>query len=190
MDHNNNIPNEDKDLNGLAPGLSKLKVVDPTGPSDSYFDSFNAKLQNRINDLEEIEAMAPTLLNISKYNPFEVPADYFDELPTIVQEKVTSARSKIPVAEWLLLLIKPRFIIPFATTIIIAVAGINYMNRNSGTLQPVYEEDLSLEEQLYYIDEAAIIEQYTANTASESETTSETGIEDYLIDNNVEETDL
>jgi hypothetical protein len=192
MNDNNNITNEDKDLSGFAPELSKLKAGNTSGPSDSYFESFNVKLKNSIEGIEEIEQFAPTLLNIPKYNPFDIPKDYFDELPSLVQQKAATTNRRTDFIEWLLLFIKPRFVIPLATTIIIAVAGINYMNRNSEIIYPAATEELSLEDHIYYIDEAAIIEQYAADTETENENTlsEDNTIEDYLIDNDIEETDL
>lgn len=192
MNNNNNISNEDEDLNGIAPKLSNLGKNDPFGSSKNYFDDFNARLQNSIDDLEEIKEFAPTLLNIPKYNPFETPAGYFDHLPSLVQEKAVARHTSVTPLEWLLLLIKPRFIIPVAATMIIAIAAINYLNKNSEPIHHNDAEELSLEEQLYYIDEAVIIEQYTADAGADIENISseDNSIEDYLIENNIEETDL
>ena len=84
MNNDHNISDEDNDLNGMAPKLSKLKSNGPLrhtersrSASNDYFDAFTSKLQNRIDDEEEIKALAPTLLSIDKYNPFYFPYDYF-----------------------------------------------------------------------------------------------------------------
>ena len=206
MNDHNNIPDEDNNLHEMAPMLSKLSAdklrhterdqrevilsgVEGRSADDSYFDSFNSKLQNRIDDIEEIRMFAPVLLNIPKYSPFEVPVDYFDDLPSIIQEKTIVSHVGTRDLSWLWLIFKPRFIIPFAATIIVAVAGINYMNRNAEILSPDIEE-LSLEEHLYYIDEAAIFEQYADETSEDEVAKEDSSIEDYLIDNDIEETDL
>ena len=93
MNDDHNISNEDNDLNGMAPKLSKLGANNPFNPSEDYFNSFTSKLQNRIEDEEDIKVLAPTLLSIAKYNPFEVPADYFDEFPTLIQERVIASKN-------------------------------------------------------------------------------------------------
>lgn len=190
MNNDHNI-NEDNDLNGMAPKLSKLSDNNPFNASDDYFDSFTSKLQNRIDDFEEIKDVAPTLLNIDKYNPFEVPADYFEELPGIIQERVIESKNKPVVLEWLLLLLKPRFAFPMIAIIVATVIGINYLNNKVGVKNEAADE-LSLEDHLYYIDESEIIEQFTADASAEDESVSEekNNIENYLLDNNIDESNL
>ena len=191
MNDDHNISNEDNDLNGMAPKLSKLSSNNPFNPSDSYFDSFTSKLQNRIDDEEEIKALAPTLLSIDKYNPFEVPKDYFEELPTIVQERVIESKKKSAGLEWLILLFRPRFAIPMIITIFIAIAGINYfINKSVKNIESA--EELSLEDNLYYINETDILEHLTADASIENESISEddNSIENYLLDNNIDESNL
>lgn len=197
MNNDNDISNEDNNLNEMAPKLSKLSSNNPfcrdehlKSVSDAYFDGFSSKLQNRINDIEDIKAFAPTLLEIPKYNPFEVPADYFDELPTIVQECILESKNKRSRFEWIILLLKPRFAFPMIVILFITIAGINYMNKNAELKNT--EEELSLEDHLYYIDEIEIIDQLTADASIEAEnvSTDESSIENYLLDNNIDESNL
>ncbi len=196
MNNDQNI-NEDNDLSGMAPKLSKLKSNSPLrhtersrSASDDYFDSFTSKLQNRIEDFEEIKDFAPTLLSIDKYHPFEVPADYFEELPSIIQERVIASKNRHSYIEWLFLLLKPRFAFPIIAIVVATVIGINYIN-NKVELKNETEE-LSLEDHLYYIDESEIVEQLTADACIEKESVSEddNNIENYLLDNNIDESSL
>lgn len=191
MNNDNNISNEDNDLNGMAPKLSKLKSNNPFNASKDYFDSFSSKLQNRIEDEEDIKAIAPTLLSIDKYNPFEVPNDYFEELPTIVQERVISRKNESSLPQWLLLLFKPRFAVPLMAIVFISIVGVKYMN-NKAEVKTETAEELSLEDHLYYIDENDIIDQLTADVSVETESASEddNSIENYLLDNNIDESNL
>lgn len=191
MNDDHNISNEDNDLKGMAPKLSKHSSNNPFNPSNDYFDSFTSKLQNRIDDEEEIKALAPTLLSIDKYNPFDVPKDYFEELPTIIQERVIESKKKSAGLEWLILLFRPRFAVPLVVTIFIAIAGIKYLNNNN--IKNIESaEELSLEDNLYYIDESEILEHLTADVSFENESVSEddSDIEDYLLDHNIDESNL
>lgn len=195
MNNDHNISSEDNDLNGMAPKLSKLKSNRHTERSrsadDDYFNSFKSKLQNRIEDEEDIKVLAPTLLSIDKYNPFEVPTDYFEELPSIVQERVIASKNKPSYFEWLFLFLKPRFVLPMLAIVFVSIVGIKYLN-NKVEVKTETSEDLSLEDHLYYIDETDIIDQLTADASVETESTSDddNSIENYLIDNNIDESNL
>ena len=193
MNTTDNISNQDDDLSGMAPKLSKLKNNSPFKANDDYFEKFSSKLQNRIDDFEETNAEAPILSNMPKYNEFEVPTDYFDELPSRVQQRIIDTKPSFSSAlEWLLLLIRPRFIIPVLTVAFIAVAGINFMNKNAELPKTELAEELSVEDQLYNIDEATIIESLNADGGIENEATSteDSNIENYLIDNGVDESSI
>ena len=191
MNDDHNISNEDNDLNGMAPKLSKLGANNPFNPSEDYFNSFTSKLQNRIEDEEDIKVLAPTLLSIAKYNPFEVPADYFDEFPTLIQERVIASKNKPSYFEWLFLFLKPRLVVPMLAIVFVSIIGIEYMN-NKVEVKTETSEDLSLEDHLYYIDETDIIDQLTADASIETESASDddNSIENYLLDNNIDESNL
>ena len=192
MNTNNIIDNEDEDLKGMAPHLYKMKNNNPFKANEDYFETFNSSLQNKVDSFEEIKEEAPVLASIPKYNPFEVPVDYFEELPTIVQQRAINAKPKTILLEWLLLLIKPRFAFPVLTTLLIAVAGINYMNKNADMPKTEVAEEITTEDQLYNIDEATIIESVNVNQSNENTTVSgeENNIQNYLLENNVDETNL
>ena len=191
MNNDHNISNEDNDLNGMAPKLSKLSSNNPFNPSNDYFDSITSKLQNRIDDEEEIKAFAPTLLSIDKYNPFEVPKDYFEKLPTIIQERVVESKEKSTIVDWLFWLLKPRLSVSLTLVLFISIVGVYYINKNNVKNIESMEE-LSLEDNLYYINENDILEHLTADATTENISISEddSSIEDYLLDNNIDESNL
>src|ERR1700746_1161799 len=130
MNEKDNITGQDDDLTGMAPKLSKLKSDNPFKTDNDYFEKFNSKLQNRIDDYEETHREAPVLSGIPKFNEFVVPADYFDEFPARIQQRVVS-KSPSSVLEWFLLLIKPRVAVPLLSVALLALAGINFMNKNA-----------------------------------------------------------
>jgi hypothetical protein len=172
--------------------LSSQSGKNPFRVDDSYFDEFSAKLSNMITNLEEMEAEAPLLSSIPKYNPFEVPAGYFDELPTIIQELTAVGQPRMSVKEWLLQLIRPNFAIPVVATVVIAIAAINFSNKQVQQPRADITADLSLEEQLYPIDEATLVDLLSDNNEENNtkQVSPDENIADYLIDNNVDEAAL
>ena len=188
MTEKHNIENDNDDLNG-APNLSKLGGGNPFKIRNDYFENFADKLLHHIDELEEIKAEAPLLISIPKNNPFEVPIDYFDELPTIIQQRCIDDKPSISIKAWLLLLIKPRFAVPVFATVLIAFSGINFMDKNA-ELQKINEESISINEHLYNIDETTIIEALTSEANVFKKNDTNEPIENYLIDNNIDEYNL
>jgi hypothetical protein len=180
-DHNIN----DEENEGGKPSFGDQH---PFRTGNDYFERFSSRLNERIEGLDEIRAIAPVLYSLPKYNPFEVPDDYFEELPSRVSERALSSKNTLSLYGWLILLIRPRFVIPVAATLLLAFAGINYMNSLPDVPKTATEE-FSLEEHLYDIDESTIIDKLTAEAVTD-ENSEENGIRDYLIDNNIDETNL
>src|SRR4051812_38341175 len=114
MDKGNNISDDPE--KSLPPELSKT----PFRTGNDYFEDFSARLNERIEGLEEIRSIAPVLFAIPKYNPFEVPDGYFEELPSFVSEKVIHTRRSASVTDWIMMIIRPRFVIPVAVTLFFA----------------------------------------------------------------------
>lgn len=177
MNSNNDIEN-----NGLNKHI-------PFNTGSDYFENFISKINNRVDGYEEIKTIAPFLSSIPKYNPFEVPLCYFDELPTTVQQRCIESKASTSVLEWLSLLIKPHFAVPVLATILIAVAGIDFINKSAVSYEPVMAEEYTVEEQLYSIDEATIIETLIADAGADA-SADDNSIEDYLIDNDIDESNL
>jgi hypothetical protein len=179
-------------LDANSPLSSSQSGKNPFRVDDLYFDEFSAKLNNMITNLEEIEAEAPFLSSIPKYNPFDVPTGYFDELPAIMQELTATKEPRFSIKEWLLQLIRPNFAIPVAVTIIIAIAAINLINKQVQQSRIDATADLSLEEQLYPIDETTLVDMLSNNGEDNitRQVSGDENIADYLLDNNVDEATL
>ncbi len=179
---NNNTHIEDDDLKGFS-NKNPYKI------ENNYFEKLNSNIQQRVEEFEELKSIAPILNNIPKYNSFEVPNDYFEDFPTRIQERIVNTKSSNSILNWLILLLKPRFAIPVLATIFIAISGINFMNKNAEHLQTeIATEEMTVDEQLYTIDESTVIESVVAS--NETFTSDENEIENYLIDNNIDETNL
>lgn len=194
MSTDNNI-HEGNDLNDMDPRFSKAGITNPFKPAGDYFESFADKMQSRVNAFEEIKTEAPLLSNIPKYNPFAVPSGYFDELPTLVQQRVIVEKVKAPsLIEWLQLMIKPRFVIPVLTVAFIAFAGIHNVNKDAVTEKPGFAEETTVDDQLQLqnIDESTIVDALASQASTTATNTDNENqhIVDYLMDNNVDETNL
>jgi hypothetical protein len=184
MNHPGNIPNNN-DPEGLDPKLNRSGNKNPFGTGADYFDDFQSKLNSRIETYEEWKTEAPILSNIPKYNPFEVPAGYFDELPMLIVKR--TAAEKPAAFEWLKMLFRPNFAIPVLTVICIAIAGIHYLDQKPEMTSPIAEE-ITLEDQLQNIDENTLIDAIASASVNENEADNENEtIKDYLLDNNIDD---
>lgn len=172
--------------------LSSQNGKNPFRVDDAYFDAFCAKLNDAITDLEELKEEAPLLTSIPKYNPFEIPTGYFDTLPTTIQQLVAIEKPHVSLKEWLLQIIRPNFAIPVVAVIIIAIAAIRFVNEQVEKPKADLTADLSLEEQLYPIDESLLVDLINTTNAETDlkQADAEENITDYLIENDVDESAL
>jgi hypothetical protein len=190
MNDKNHIENQEDDLKSFAPHLFKLSNSKAFKADDDYFESFSKRLQSEISDYEELKEESPILANLAKYSPFEVPVNYFDEFPTAIQQTVIDKKTKTSIYEWLVLLIKPRFAVPVIATLLIAIAGINFMDKESEKLNPSLADEPTVEEQLLNIDETTLIESLPVKENNETINDYNEKIKNYLIENNVDEGSL
>lgn len=190
MNKENDISDQDDDFKGQTPNLSKMNGNNPFEADHDYFENFSDKLQNRIDELEEIKAEAPLLLAIPKYNPFEVPIGYFDELSMIIQQRCIDTKPSFTIIDWLRTFLKPRIAIPAFATIVFAIIAIYVTNKNTGFPTTQLADEISIEEQLYDIDETTIIDAITDDANDSKQSNTKENIENYLIDNNVDEANI
>ncbi len=183
---------DEEALSSSAPRLASIKHASPLVANDDYFNRFNQKLQNNIEEFEEIKLEAPLLASIPKYNPFEVPAHYFDDLPSRVQQIVSTKKSSTSLIEWLMLVIQPRFVLPVIITLFVSFSGIRYLNTISTMPKMEASEEQSTEEELWSIDEGTIMESMNASESTENSAVAsdDASIQNYLIENNVDEANL
>lgn len=91
------------------------------GLPDNYFDSFDARLMKKIELQEELSEF-PFLSAIKKKNPFFVEASYFDNLPSIIADKIHAQKSGL---NWLdklkSILFRPVFGFSFGIALIVTV---------------------------------------------------------------------
>jgi hypothetical protein len=189
MNMNNDIYNDSPE--GPDPYLNRQGNKNPFRTDAGYFDSFAEKMMGRINEFEELSVEAPVLSSIPRYNPFEVPADYFEELPTIIQQKSITVKSGNSFAGWVRMIFRPNFALPVICIIAIAFAGIRYLNNNNSIDKISIAEELTIDEQLLQIDESTIIDALASVSVPEIESDPESAlIEDYLLENDIDELNL
>lgn len=91
------------------------------GMPDGYFESFEARLMKKIEMQEELSEFQ-TLSAIKKENPFFVDASYFDDLPSVISDKIHAQKSGV---NWLdklkSVLFRPAFAFSFGIALIVTV---------------------------------------------------------------------
>ena len=150
-----------------------------TVPS-GYFDELSEKVFAQIEALPDFDKSSPA-------NPFEVPNNYFENLPSIVSERIVKRKSRLEI--WLSEIQRPRIAIPIAFATLIILAGIFFMKQKSivnHQSQEISVEDLRNSTYIQAIDEDLFVDVL----ASQKEITSDDSLEQYLIDNNIELTQI
>lgn len=170
-----------KDINKEEEKLRKaLKGNEPFNVPPAYFDELPGKIMDQINTLPDFSKNA-------QINPFIVPDGYFENLPSIVSENILVQKSKLEL--WLSSIQRPRIAIPIAFATIILLVGLFFYKQSSVSIVPVQEltaEDLSNSNFIQSIDEDYIVD-IIANQTTDN---SDESIEQYLIDNNIELTQI
>ena len=137
---------------------------------------------------DDLKKIAPALSSVGKHNPFEIPEDYFETLPAVIQNRCSEV-SKFTLVKDIRHIIFRR-LIPVSVVAIIAIAFILLLpaDHNNDKLA-----ELSVDELVGNLDENFIIETAIENKVLEEEITSseETdAIMDYLIDHGIDESDI
>ncbi len=172
----------DPDLDRLAPQLSKLDKSNPFKVPDGYFDSLPEMIQQKINAVPDLERM-------NRENPFHVPEGYFDSLPAVIQQRIVDGKpAKSLSREWILNLFRPRYI-AWAVVLLLLVFGIKYLTKpvilsSSGNYLSYEEAENS--DFINYIEESAFIDVLDQETDESASGKEDTGIEQYLLENNID----
>ncbi len=135
---------------------------------------------------DDTRPIAPVLFSIKKENPFQVPDNYFESLPSIIQERCIASQ---PVRKpWYTFLLKPKISLSLGFALVLLVAGINFTNLNNTT--PTAPQPLSQTDQAGFevedIDENILVDMIASTPALPKQETENTPEEEYLIDHNIE----
>lgn len=143
------------------------------------------------NDHDNLQKHAPWLAKIEKRNEFQVPAGYFDSLPSIIQERcIESSRTTISEKLERFKFYLYRLAIPVSFAAIIVFFGLNYLNPadvdndlTAAEISIILEEDVNIS-----IEETMLIEALMENESAQSAefADEDEGLIDYLIDNDID----
>lgn len=142
----------------------------------SYFEKLPDNIMDKINSLPDFE-------NKAINNPFIVPDGYFENLPSEISVKITSQKSKL--YTWLNNLQRPRIAIPIAFATIILLAGLFFYKQSTytkSTQQEITADDVRNSTYMFNMDEDLFVDVLSNQNDSETDES----LEQYLIDNNID----
>lgn len=129
---------------------------------------------NKKHTMEELKDIAPLLNKLPKKDHFQAPDGYFDELPSMIQERVV---------------VKPRFqwthSLKYALPLVLVVASVIYFTQKNTTEQSV---QISKQEAVDYLDnqldtefdETLLAEELSVQSVEKHTETS--SMEEYILD--------
>ena len=128
--------------------------------------------------MEELKDIAPILNQLPKKDNFQVPENYFDELPGLIQDRV-QVKTK---SQW-------TYVLKYALPVILVIVSVVYFSQKN-TDQSI---QISKQEAVDYIDnqmdidfdETLLAEEISVQTVEQHTETS--AVEDYLLDEADEE---
>ena len=127
------------------------------------------------------------LEDVKKENPFKVPANYFEELPTQVQNKIANTPKEESIFDKMMFIFSPKFGVAFAGVLVIVMLAVNYTKTEQidylSNLEVDYEtlmETIDLDE-----DELLFADLYLPTEVAISDVSI-----DYLLDEGIEDTDI
>jgi len=179
---------EDEDLEKSAPLLFNIKRSMNADAGyrtpDGYFESLTSDVTKKIESLPDFETA-------SKANPFRTPEGYFDALPTIIQQRIIDQnKNRVTVFSRIQEVFSspvPKYSLVLVSFLLVIFFSIKYFTR---TVKVEYVNDTPETEQLesFYLsqlDETVLSEAYADERVS-SNNMQENGIENYLLENNID----
>jgi len=118
-------------------------------------------MKNKKEIQEELESLAPSFSKMKKEEGFQVPENYFNNLPDQILEELDLNKEEVsvgeqsswwtPIAESLMMLFQPRMAIAFATLLLLVASVFYFKNQDSNeALQ--FAELTSIEAETYVLE--------------------------------------
>lgn len=175
----------EENLKKAAPTLFSIPRKSPFKVPANYFEQLEIAISVNVQDEDY------SILNISNEQHYSTPPNYFDQLPLTIQEKIVASTTKRERP----LILRPAFAMMAAAAflIILFITKPSLWKSATDTNDSIgiTIDDLSSSTYLSELDESILIEEIEKlepAVASTQEPNSE--VEDYLIDNNFDITDL
>ncbi len=155
------------------------------------------KKQETHND-EDLKKLAPLLFSLKKENPYKVPNGYFDELPSIIQEKIIED-ILVPDSLWARIskaIFRPQFAwssLSIAT--LIFIGGLVFKSEykpeqisSQDIAEVIYHQEIDNMNETDLID--AMPEEKVNTIKTETNSKEHEAIMEYLLDNKIEEAEI
>ncbi|NOZ47175.1 MAG: hypothetical protein GXO79_10395 [Chlorobi bacterium] len=137
--------------------------------------------------MDDFKNIAPELSNIKKENSFKVPDNYFEDLPSKIQERIILQKKQSGYIYFLIK--KPAFIISFSLiliTLIILPFTISHFKKQANQTQLAYQNIEVSDLEYFDINEDMLIDEISAENSksyvSENDENTEAVI-NYIIEN-------
>ena len=167
--------------NVLATSLEVITKENPFEVPANYFDDLTLMIERRI--------AATELTVIPKENPFEVPAGYFERLNADITDNVIASKKQKSFA-WKALFSRPKLAVSFATLALAVVFVFKFSTFNKIDKYSFSEQEISNSHFINDIDEGTIIETLYSETKPNAAIQKQSEIENYLLDNNIDESQI
>ena len=133
---------------------------------------------------QDLKILAPTLFEIKKKNQFNVPKDYFENLPGIIQERCIQLPRENYFTSFFSSLFQKQIVAGCLTLLIILAGGYLYFTEWDKSRE---NNIMASDEYLLELDEVVLMEILTVNKSfnANSENHNSAAI-DYLIDNSID----
>ncbi len=142
-------------------------------------------MENYDNIDDDLKHIAPNLFKIKKENAFSVPENYFETLPSLIQERCVQSKKQF---SWRQLLLRPAYSVSFLICLLAGFITISYyVGQNQKTAESklfASADSLAIED----FEESEIIESIAYDVNEKTSNNQE--VEDYLIEQNIEVTQI
>ena len=172
-------------LSGMKNEMQDDKTQNPFHTPEGYFDSLNAEVMKKLASIPDTESVSEDL-------PFKVPAGYFDTLPTIIQQRIIDMNAReFSLSRWVASAfsrLTPGYSIAFASIILVVALSTFFLTRTievDYSAQRIQESEKMDAAYLQQLDEYVLAEVYIEESSAVAETQDD-GIENYLIDNDID----
>ena len=180
MKNNPSIHNEDEKL---SPLLESLKEKQGFRVPDDYFEELPGVIQSQIQQLPDFEKSAVV-------NPFSVPEGYFEQLPLAISDAIEGQKNSVfSLRTFFKVFLQPRVTVAFASLLLIFFISVRFFTKEITVNAPTAEfsmQDLNNSQVLDELDESTLIDLLAEQNQDNSVEDQNENIEQYLIDNDID----